>query len=146
MDIKQALARLNALGYRVTRQRRLVLEVIRANPCLQNVDDIFTQCRGRDESISYPTIYRTLDMLVEAGMARRTHFQGKNWYEGVMSSHHHHFVCTECGATVALAVCPLDFLKEDLRAAQFEVHEHQFELLGICKDCQSNQPKGGVLL
>lgn len=140
MENQRGLAKLSTLGYRITRQRRLVLEVILAKSCLQSVEDIYARCRERDDSISYPTIYRTLDILVEAGMVRRTHFnQGKSWYEAVKSSnhHHHHFVCKDCGAKVAIPVCPMDLLEEDLRRAQFQVLEHQFELLGICKDCQS---------
>ncbi|MDD2283388.1 MAG: Fur family transcriptional regulator [Eubacteriales bacterium] len=140
MDLEQIIAKLSARGHRITRQRRLVLEVILADPCLQSAEGIYGKCRELDDSISYPTIYRTLDMLVEAGVVRKLHFnQGKSWYELVENNlHHHHLVCSECGAKVPISACPLELLKEDLQRAQFRVLDHQFEILGICKDCQSD--------
>lgn len=139
MDIVLDLAKLSTLGYRITRQRRLVLEVIRANPCLQSAEDIYDKCRNIDSSISYPTIYRTLDILVEAGMVRKSHFnQGKSWYEASDNNlHHHHLLCKECGTKIPIKACPLGSLEADLQRTQFKVLDHQFEILGICKDCQS---------
>jgi Fe2+ or Zn2+ uptake regulation protein len=139
MESKRDLAKLSALGYRITQQRRLVLEVFFADPCLQSAEDIYDKCREIDSSISYPTIYRTLDILVEAGMVRKTHFnQGKSWYEAADNNlHHHHLVCRECGSRFSLRACPMDLLEEELQRAQFKVLDHQFEILGICKDCQS---------
>ena len=60
MDTDLVLAKLSTLGHRVTRQRRLVVEVILEDSCLQSAEDIYAKCRELDDSIRYPTIYRTL--------------------------------------------------------------------------------------
>lgn len=140
MDTDLVLAKLSALGHRITRQRRLVVEVILADPCLQSAEDIYVKCRELDDSISYPTIYRTLDMLVETEMVRKLHFGGsKSWYESVQrQEHHHHLVCRECGVKVPIAACPEKLIAQEASRNRFKVLDHQFEIVGICKDCQDN--------
>ena len=140
MDLEQVLAKLSNLGHRITRQRRLVAQIILADCCLQSAEDIYAKCRELDDSISYPTIYRTLDILVEAEMVRKLHFGGsRSWYEPLQrQEHHHHLVCRECGAKVPIAACPGQLIAQEARRNQFKVLDHQFEIVGICKDCQDN--------
>lgn len=126
------------MGHRITRQRTLVVEVVMGSHCLLSAEEVYERCKEADASISFPTIYRTLDMLVEAGAVRRLHFgQGRSWFEPVkQEGHHHHLICRECGAKVPIALCPERLIQEAAQRNQFKVLDHQFEILGICKGCQ----------
>src|SRR5690554_4268898 len=138
MDTQQVLARLSRMGHRITRQRTLVVEMVMENHCLLSAEEIYERCKEVDASISFPTIYRTLDMLVEAGVVRKLHFgQGRSWFEPArQQGHHHHLVCRECEVKVPIALCPEGLIREAARRNQFKVLDHQFEILGICKECQ----------
>lgn len=138
METEQVLARLRGLGRRLTRQRYLVVEALLAGERPQSAEGIYQRCREKDRGISYPTIYRTLEMLVEAEVVRKLHFGGsKYWYEAAWQrEHHHHLVCLECGAKEPIMVCPRELIAREAQRNQFKVLDHQFEILGICKDCQ----------
>jgi Fe2+ or Zn2+ uptake regulation protein len=139
MDVNQVLAYLSRLGHRITLQRRAVVAAIFATPCLQSVEEIYEKCKGLDRAISLPTIYRTLDILVEAEVVRKLHFgQGRSWFEPVArgGDHHHHLVCRECGMKTPMASCPQRLIEEEASRNQFVVLDHQFEILGICKGCR----------
>lgn len=138
MDTEKVLARLDGLGHRITRQRKLVVEVVVGAACLLGADEVYQRCREQDDSISFPTIYRTLDILVDAEVVRKLHFgQGRSWFEWVgQEGHHHHLVCQECGAKLPIDSCPRELIRDVARRNQFKVMDHQFEILGICKECQ----------
>lgn len=141
MDTVKVLALLSSLGHRITKQRTVVVEVIFKSRCLQSAEDIYAKCRKRDDSISFPTIYRTLDTLVEAGVVKRLHFgEGRSWYEpSQQEGHHHHLVCQECGAKVPMTACPEELIRDEAQRNQFKVLDHQFEILGICRGCQGRK-------
>lgn len=142
MDSDKVIAMLSRLGHRITRQRSLVVAVVMDSSCLQCAEDIYAKCRVLDSSISFPTIYRTLDMLVGAEVVRKLHFgQGCSWFEPVRrEGHHHHLVCRDCGAKVPVNSCPDELIQEVAQRNQFKVLDHQFEILGVCKGCQDKGP------
>ncbi|MGO2787990.1 MAG: transcriptional repressor, partial [Enterococcus faecalis] len=47
--------------------------------------------------------------------------------------HHHHFICTVCGKTEEIHMCPMNFFEEQLKGCSIE--GHRFEILGRCADC-----------
>lgn len=143
MDTEMVLAKLSMLGHRITRQRTLMVQVVLDSSCLQCAEDIYAKCKELDDSISFPTIYRTLDMLVDAEVVRKLHFgQGRSWFEPIREGHHHHLVCRNCGAKVPVDTCPEKLIEEVARRNQFKVLDHQFEILGVCKGCQDSEGGG----
>lgn len=138
MDIEHVWKHLSQRGYRKTRQRRLVVEAVSAGGCLQSAEEILQRCREQDANISFPTIYRTLEVLAEAGLVRRVNLgQGCTWFEPVRNSqgHHHHLVCTACGARQPIAACPRQLIEQEARRNRFKVLEHHFEIIGLCGAC-----------
>lgn len=139
MDAEEALTQFSQHGYRITRQRRAVVEVMLESPCPKHAEEIFSKCRETDNSISFPTIYRTLDRLVEMGLVRKVYFgQGRSWFEstGVNETKHHHLICSKCGAKVPFTARLREIIRQEARRNQFKVLDHRFEIMGICKDCQ----------
>lgn len=139
METEIVLAKLSRDGYRITRQRMVIVDTILKGTCLQSAEEIYDRCKDLDSSISYPTIYRTLEMLVEAEVVRKLNFgQGRSWFEPVQQGghHHHHLVCKECGLKVPMEVCPAQLIKSLAEKNKFQVLDHQFEILGLCWDCQ----------
>lgn len=88
------------------------------------------------------TLYRALDALVSASIVRRVDLQhGHTDYElNQPHNHHHHLVCTECGATEDVRECPAERLeKQALRKSHHfaTLKEHALEFFGTCKTCAS---------
>ncbi|MTI96032.1 MAG: transcriptional repressor [Firmicutes bacterium] len=140
MGIDSLLAKLNRHGYRVTRQRKLVLMAIGENACLQSAEDIYERCRREDKSISMPTVYRTLEMLVELGQLRKLNYDSERaWFEPVRGEHHHHMICQRCGAKAQISQCPGKLIDELAAANNFQVLDHRFEIFGICGSCRGKE-------
>lgn len=144
MDANGVLALLSRQGHRITPQRSLVVETICAADSLLCAEGILAKCRQRDQRISLPTVYRTLEMLTAAEVVRKQHFgQDRCWYEGICPGEHvHHLVCQKCGARTPLARCPSKLIIEEATRNQFKVLGHQFDITGVCKDCQDEDHPG----
>jgi Fur family ferric uptake transcriptional regulator len=96
--------------------------------------------RSTDSGVGTPTVYRTLKLLVEAGLAGARNFgEGFSRYEPITEDHHDHLICESCGRIV-------EFHDEELEERQtqvaadlgFRVTHHRHELFGICPSCQTS--------
>ena len=91
---------LRARGRRLTRQRRMIWEALAAEPDRHlSAAEVTERVRARVPRVTPSTVYRTLDVLVEAGLALRTDLGGDRvFYEPAREHPHHHLVCERCGA------------------------------------------------
>ncbi len=140
--MKETWITLRNMGYRKTRQRMIVIEEVSRGGCLQSAEEILNCCRQREQSISMPTVYRTLEMLVDAGLMRRVNLgQGRAWFEPHASSgdHHHHMVCRQCGRREKITLCPLGIVEQEARSSGFQVDQLFFEVLGRCAACAQKE-------
>jgi Fe2+ or Zn2+ uptake regulation protein len=106
-------------------------------------DDILVQARTRYPSITPSTIYRTLDTLVEAGIARRTDLGGERLHFEVARAHrHHHVVCQRCGAVEHLHDATLAPLARAIAAATGFVltPDQEIAIPGLCPACGAAAP------
>ena len=114
MDSSDALNRLAAYltkkGLKSTSQRRLITEVFFAD------EELYLRVRAEDPRVGYATVYRTLKLLVECGLAepRRLGDNQTRYEPEEPGAHHDHLVCTECGAIV-------EFEEERIEALQDQV-------------------------
>lgn len=135
--MERVLAQLSASGYKITPQRRLVLEVIMKSDRHLTAEEVAEQVREIQPSVSVATIYRNINLLADLGLLSRLDIHaGPSRYE-VFQGHDHHMVCLQCGTAIKLGICPME--EEILQAAQavgFSVGSHHFEITGICKECQ----------
>jgi Fe2+ or Zn2+ uptake regulation protein len=131
--------RLRAAGKRITSQRKLVLDILsQANRHL-DASDIYVKGLRHDAHLSLSTVYRTLNVLKEAGVVRELHLDDDHHhYELYGEDDHSHLVCLGCGRVVE--VDSRAFAQAAAVAGKahgFEVA--QVELTGYCADCRQTQ-------
>src|SRR5438477_2306788 len=131
-------------GLKATRQRDLIVDTFFSSSGHLSVDELLAKVQARDENIGAATVYRTMKILTDSGLASARHFDdGQTRYEAAIGRHHHdHLICTSCHAIIEFENERIEEL-QDLVARQhgFLVTRHKLELYGLCKACQARQPK-----
>ena len=103
-------------------------------------EDLYQAVRKEHANIGYTTVYRTMKLLVEAGLATERHFDdGITRYE-IEHEHHDHLVCVKCGKIQEFE-CEMIEETQNAIAAQhgFEVLRHRHELYGHCSACRGSE-------
>jgi len=136
--VSAAEQRLTDAGYRRGGARATVLEQLAVQDCALTAHEIEVQLRAAGRAVGRASIYRVLEELHELGLVTRVEVgHDSALYERADADHHHHhLVCTRCGAV-------LPFHDDDLESAiarlsarvDFTVSEHEIVLRGICSDC-----------
>jgi Fur family transcriptional regulator, ferric uptake regulator len=130
-------------GYKLTPQRRIIIEEIVATPEHQTPAAIHERVRAEHPGIGLVTIYRTLEILEECGLICETH-SGHSCRSYLMrhtAAHHHHLICSDCGKVVDFDDCGLSDLETKLmEKSGFKINSHLLEFLGQCRDCAKNVP------
>lgn len=126
-------------GLKTTRQRDTVLECFLSSDHHMSTEDLYLKVRAKHPTIGFATVYRTLKLFAESGIAREIHFgDGQTRYEHVEEGEHHdHMICTRCGAVTEFENESIERLQAEV-AEQFgfEVEKHKLELYGICQKCR----------
>src|SRR6266850_3060474 len=126
-------------GLKRTSQRELILDVfLRTERHLSN-EDLYRLVQEEDPSIGQTTVYRTLKLLSEAGLAREVRFgDGRTHYEhNYKHQHHDHMICSECGKIIEFYSAELEALQDAMAAKhRFEVTQHLLRIIGICAECR----------
>jgi Fur family ferric uptake transcriptional regulator len=126
-------------GLKTTRQRDIVLDCFLSSDHHMSTEDLYLKVRAKNPTIGYATVYRTLKLFAEAGIAREIHFgDGQTRYEHVAEGEHHdHLICTRCGAVTEFENETIERLQAEV-AEQFGfvVEKHKLELYGICPKCR----------
>jgi Fe2+ or Zn2+ uptake regulation protein len=127
---------LSSAGLRITRQRALILEIIRHGHL--DADEVYRQAREKQPRFSLSTVYRTLRMLKEQGLVDELHFdEAHHHYEVKPSAEHHHLVCLGCGKIVEFECKLSQRMKQDLARKQgFEVTGVEINMTGYCSKCR----------
>ncbi len=131
---------LRSRGYRITPQREMIIEAIAHGGRHIDAEEIYTQIQQKVRSVNIATVYRTLDLLVEQGLASRIDLgQGRVIYATYQHGPHIHLVCRQCGQVMD---ANQDLLASFTRQLQDQYHftadlQH-ISILGLCPDCQSN--------
>lgn len=137
-DALQALEEhVKKAGLRMTRQRRVIAEVIIDLEGHVNIEQLYDAVRTRDKNIGYATLYRTIKLLREVGIVSATQFgEGPARYESnVARDHHDHLVCQRCGLIVEFENEAIEQLQLDVaRMHGMALTDHTMELYGVCLD------------
>lgn len=125
-------------GLKSTRQRDIILDAFLSSDRHLSIEELYLKLRAKHPSIGYATVYRTLKLFAESGIAREIHFgDGQTRYEHVLEGEHHdHLVCTECGAIIEFENESIEKLQNEVAAAHgFLIKHHKLELYGLCAKC-----------
>jgi Fur family ferric uptake transcriptional regulator len=143
VDLSDATAALAAhierRGLKHSRQRERIAQAFFAVDGHVTVEDLVARARKEDPRISVATVYRTMKLLVECGLASARQFgDGQTRYEpSAGRAHHDHLICTGCGAIVEFSNERIESLQETVaRRHGFEVESHKLELYGRCAACR----------
>ena len=127
---------------KVTKERLMLLDELFNSTGHLDADSLLFQLRNQGKRVSRATIYRTLDLLVQCGLARKSRLGREHYvYERVTpGKRHDHMVCTGCGRII-------EFYDADLDERQRQVClEHNFrpsfyslQIQGLCAECQRSE-------
>jgi Fur family ferric uptake transcriptional regulator len=131
-------------GLRSTDQRRLIVETFFKSPNHVSIEELLAQVRSQDPKVGYATVYRTLKLLTECGVAFERRFgDGLARYElADEASHHDHLICVDCGTIVEFEEERIEALQEAVAEKYgYELRSHKHEMYGVCPDCQRKSKK-----
>lgn len=134
------LAFLKARGDRITQTRRIVLEHALGRRDHFKADDLAGDLAEGTDRVSRGTVYRTLALLVQAGIVREirdtdTHAH----FEPVFDrEHHEHMICDQCGKFIEFVYQGLaGHIERACTKQKFSQRVHRVVVFGVCRDCQS---------
>ena len=132
------LEKFRSAGYKITPQRRAVLEAFKRQAPFPTAHQILDTVRKTHPDVSLDTIYRNLALLTDLGLVHEIFRPAGSVYELTSPEHHHHhLVCTSCGRTACIDVCPMTPIYEkEAKKQGFQITGHIFEFYGLCRDCQ----------
>ena len=126
-------------GYKLTPQRRRLLSVIALSHEHLTPAALYERVQQECPDIGLVTVYRTLEILGSLGLICEVH-AGANRRSYLMrrpSGHHHHLICSECGAVTDFTDCDLGELEQRLsQETGFKIESHSLELMGQCQKCR----------
>ena len=128
-----------ARGLKSTRQRSLILETFFGLEGHLSVEELWEHVRKVDSRVSVATVYRTMKLLAESGLASVQNFgDGHTRYEAAVGRmHHDHLICTSCEQIVEFENVEIERLQELVAKKHgFKVTSHKMELHGLCRACQ----------
>ena len=126
-----------------TAQREAIVEQFLRTRDHVSIDELLTKVRKRQPKVGYATVYRTLKLLVDSGLAVERQFgDGQARFE-VVGDHHDHLICVKCGLILEFEDDEIERLQDRIatRLGGFTVLRHRHELYGLCPK-QAGDPEG----
>jgi Fur family ferric uptake transcriptional regulator len=128
-------------GLKSTVQRDLIINEFFKSKGHISVEELHSKLRGKHSSIGLATVYRTLKVLANAGLAHERQFNdGFTRYEFCAPDdrHHDHIVCLECGLVEEFENDEIEDLQQKVADTHnFKITDHRLEIYGVCAGCQA---------
>ena len=123
--------------FRMTKQRKIILDEIRKLKSHPTADEMYHLVRKKLPRISLGTVYRNLEMLTQTGFIQKLDVGGSQKRFDGMAHNHYHIRCTRCSRVDDLEI---DLDKEIEHTAKkytdFDIVRHNLEFVGLCPDCK----------
>ncbi|OGR25735.1 MAG: transcriptional repressor [Desulfuromonadales bacterium GWD2_54_10] len=126
-------------GLRSTRQRDIILDIFLSTHQHVSVEELYLKVKASHPGIGHATVYRTLKLFAEAGLAREILLHdGQTRYEHVLAGEHHdHLVCTSCNAIIEFEDETIENLQTEIAVRHgFTIKSHKLEIYGQCASCR----------
>lgn len=138
--LSEDAARLQMLGYRLTAPRRAIIEALRDAGRFCTAAQLYERLRGR--GVSLASVYRALELLAELDLAeRRAEAGGESSFLYCSPRHHHHVICTGCGAVreIDASFCPARAITRAVEeVTDFRIARHTLDFHGLCGNCRTD--------
>ncbi len=146
-------------GLKTTSQRELIVDVFLHSADHVSIEELLREVRAKNARVGYATVYRTMKLLVAAGLAAPRQFgDGQTRYEvtGPETPHHDHLICAQCGLILEFENNEIERLQEMVadKLGGFKIVQHKLEIYGLCPKAQhlpagicpneERQPRGSV--
>ncbi len=120
----------------LTRQREVVLQVIRDEPEHLTANEVFDKAKQLLPTISFATVYNSLRYLKDAGQIAEISFgNGASRFDSKLTRHDH-AICTKCGKLVDMQLdLPLELVDRAAEFSNFKPESLELTLRGLCPDC-----------
>lgn len=137
--VEEASGAIRESGGRFTAQRRLIVELLAESTGHLDADRLYHLAHQRDTSVSLATVYRTLNVLEDAGLIDQRYFSPdheRKYYEPATAEEHYHFTCRVCRRVIEFESDFVDAIRRQL-AEEIGVRvDHACVCLeGLCHDC-----------
>lgn len=123
---------------KMTPQRRQILESFLSEQGHVTSEELYQKVKQDNPAIGQATVYRTLRLLADAGLAKAVEFgDGAVRYEILYGqTHHDHLICEKCGANVEVVDPSIERLQEEVASRHgYALTGHKLYLYGICPEC-----------
>jgi Fur family ferric uptake transcriptional regulator len=122
---------------KTTQQRELIVDQFLRQAGHISIEDLLARVRKRSSKVGYATVYRTLKLLTECGLAAPRQFgDGQTRFEvsDDIAHHHDHLICLQCGLILEFENDEIEKLQDEMAASLggFKVVRHKLELYGLC--------------
>jgi Fur family ferric uptake transcriptional regulator len=136
------LSRLKPPGGKRSSKREQIVNVFLRQEGHLSADDLFDQIRKEDQRISRATVYRTLQWMVDAGIARKVDFgEGRSRFEhSYRQPRHFHLICKSCSRSFEFLSSDIESLVEEVATARnFAVAQSVVQIYGTCDECRTGR-------
>ncbi|MCC6446227.1 MAG: transcriptional repressor [Armatimonadetes bacterium] len=124
-------------GLRQTAQREAILDLFLDSGGHISPESLFNTVKRAHPHIGYSTVYRTLKLLAQSGLAQEVHFHEDQTLYDRKSEQHDHLVCVRCGRVVEFQFESVERLQSEIARQQgFLPQRRKFEIYGLCRECQ----------
>jgi len=127
-----------AKGLKSSQKRLAIIEYFLKKDRHFTTEQLYYELKKINQKFSYSTVYRSLKLLADCGLASISHFEkGVTRFEPIHTHEHHdHLICVECGRII-------EFTNQNIEKSQkkiagrynFQIRYHKLELYGLCENC-----------
>ena len=128
-------------GLKRSEQREVILDAFLRSERHLSVDDLLALVQKKRPDIGRTTVYRTLKLLREAGLASELVLQGQTRFEHDYNREHHdHFICNSCGEIFEFSNPEIERIQDEIAAGiGFEIAGHRHQIYGLCARCAAKK-------
>lgn len=128
---------LRARGFRMTLQRMAILHALHHSGKHLSPAEVYEMARRDLPGLTEPTVYRTLEFLVENGLAHPAQVGGGHLVYQISGRDHHHLICRSCGWEVEVDHAMLQNLYRKLESdTGYHLTDSHVTFFGLCSKCQ----------
>jgi Fur family ferric uptake transcriptional regulator len=129
-------------GKLYSKQREQILDIFLKTEKHPTINDLYDLVRKKHPQIGLATVYRTMRVICDAGLARETDFGGgiRRFEHKYKHQHHHHLVCLKCGNIIEITSGKIEEIQRQLAKKHgFTIVRDTMEIFGNCRTCKRKE-------